>query len=65
MGAHRLLGLIRDVVDWEATCAFYREFGLTETRPGVFASVVGGEQMELREATWPASPDSPAPASPW
>jgi len=53
MGAHRLLGLVRDVVDFEATCAFYREFGLTQTRPGVFASVVGGEQMELREASWP------------
>ena len=39
MGAHRLIGLVRRVVNWDATRAFYREFGLTETREGVFSTV--------------------------
>lgn len=54
MGLHRLLGLVREVPNWETARAFYREFGLTETRPGVFASAVGGEQLELRAASRPA-----------
>lgn len=54
MGAHRLIRLVRDVTEWESTRAFYREFGLTETRPGFFATVTGGEQLELREAARPA-----------
>jgi catechol 2,3-dioxygenase-like lactoylglutathione lyase family enzyme len=54
VGAHRLLSLVRDVTDFDDTCAFYKEFGLDEVRPGVFASAVGGEQLELHEASWPA-----------
>lgn len=54
MGAHRLIRLVRDVINWEDTRAFYREFGLTEVRDGVFSTVVGGEQLVLREADRPA-----------
>lgn len=54
MGAHRVLRLVRNVIDYDATRAFYREFGLTETAPGVFASVCGGDQLELRPAEQPS-----------
>jgi catechol 2,3-dioxygenase-like lactoylglutathione lyase family enzyme len=50
MGLHRVNYLVRDVPDVEATAAFYREFGLKETAPGVFASRVGGDQLFLRPA---------------
>ncbi|MFC0040063.1 VOC family protein [Actinomadura rayongensis] len=49
-----MIRLVRDVVDYDATRTFYREFGLTETTPGTFASAVGGEQLELRPAEVPA-----------
>lgn len=48
MGLHRVNYIVREVPDVEGTSAFYREFGLTETAPGVFASRVGGDQMFLR-----------------
>ena len=48
MGLHRVNYLVRDVPDVERTAAFYREFGLKETAPGVFASRVGGDQLFLR-----------------
>lgn len=54
MSAHRLIGLVRDVVNWDTTRAFYREFGLTESREGVFSSMVAGVQLELRSAHAPA-----------
>jgi catechol 2,3-dioxygenase-like lactoylglutathione lyase family enzyme len=48
MGLHRINYLVRDVPDVEPTAAFYREFGLEETSPGVLASRVGGDQLFLR-----------------
>jgi len=54
VGAHRLLRLVREVPNWDDTRAFYREFGLAEARPGIFASAVGGEQLELRTASRPS-----------
>lgn len=54
MGLHRVNYLIRDVPDVEATAAFYREFGLEETAPGVLASRVGGNQLFLRPTIGPA-----------
>lgn len=54
MGAHRLIGLVRNVVNWDDTRAFYQEFGLSEVREGVFASRTGGEQLEIRRATDPS-----------
>lgn len=50
MGLHRVNYLVRDVPDVEAAAAFYREFGLKETAPGVLASRVGGDQLYLRAA---------------
>lgn len=48
MGLHRVNYLVRDVPDTATTAAFYREFGLRETAPGVLASRVGGDQLFLR-----------------
>ena len=48
MGLHRVNYLVREVPDVEVTSAFYREFGLKETAPGVFATRVGGDQLYLR-----------------
>jgi catechol 2,3-dioxygenase-like lactoylglutathione lyase family enzyme len=48
VGLHRVNYLVRDVPDVEGTAAFYREFGLRETAPGVFASRAGGDQLYLR-----------------
>ena len=53
MPLHRLTHVVRDVPDLELTRAFYREFGLTEDRPGTFSTEVGGEQLVLREASGP------------
>ena len=54
MSAHRLIGMVRDVINWDDTRTFYREFGLTEAGPGAFSSTVGGVQLELRRAETPA-----------
>lgn len=54
MSAHRLIGLVRDVINWDLTRTFYREFGLVETSEGRFSSVSGGMQLELRAADTPA-----------
>lgn len=50
MGLHRLTHIVRDVPNIDVTRAFYREFGLTEDRPGTFSTRVGGEQLHLRPA---------------
>lgn len=47
MALHRLTAITVGVPDVAATAAFYRDFGLTETRPGVLATRDGGEQLEL------------------
>ncbi|WP_169811836.1 VOC family protein [Nocardia sienata] len=54
MVAHRVVRLSRQVPDLEAARRFYRQFGLEETAPGVFASVLGGDQLFLREGPRPA-----------
>ena len=53
MGVHRVIRLVREVPDLATTRAFYAEFGLTETGPGHFATVLGGEQLVLREGPSP------------
>lgn len=47
MGLHRVARLVREVPDLQVASRFYRQFGLVETRPGVFATEVGGEQLIL------------------
>ena len=53
MGLHRVTYVVREVPNFDVSCAFYREFGLEEHEPGVFASRVGGEQLFLRRADRP------------
>lgn len=50
MVAHRVVQLVRDVPDLSLATTFYAEFGLRETVPGTFATVLGGEQLVLRAA---------------
>jgi catechol 2,3-dioxygenase-like lactoylglutathione lyase family enzyme len=50
MALHRLLSVTLGVPDVATAGIFYGDFGLTEARPGVFASANGGEQLRL-EAT--------------
>jgi len=47
MALHRLASVTVAVPDVAATSIFYRDFGLTETAPGVFATALGGEQLRL------------------
>ena len=47
MGVHRLTTITVGVPDVATTARFYREFGLTETAPGVFNTTDGGEQLRL------------------
>ena len=48
MGIHRVMQLVREVPNLPLTRTFFREFGLEETAPGRFSTVVGGEQLVLR-----------------
>jgi catechol 2,3-dioxygenase-like lactoylglutathione lyase family enzyme len=50
MAIHSLARVEMAVPDVEATSRFYRDFGLVETRPGVFASASGGEQLFIEQA---------------
>jgi catechol 2,3-dioxygenase-like lactoylglutathione lyase family enzyme len=50
MALHRMNAITLGVPDVAATTAFYRDFNLTETAPGVFATADGGEQLRLIEA---------------
>jgi catechol 2,3-dioxygenase-like lactoylglutathione lyase family enzyme len=50
MALHRLTTLTIGVPDVAATAAFYRDFGLAETAPGVLATRDGGEQLRLVSA---------------
>jgi catechol 2,3-dioxygenase-like lactoylglutathione lyase family enzyme len=47
MGLHRLSSITVGVPDVAACAAFYRDFGLTELRPGALATRDGGEQLRL------------------
>ena len=51
MALHRLTTITLGVPDVGTAAAFYREFGLVETAPGVFATAHGGEQLRLLPAT--------------
>lgn len=50
MSLHGLADMTLGVPNIEATKQFYREFGLSETSPGTFASADGGEQLHVVEA---------------
>ena len=51
MALHRLLSVTLGVPDVPAAATFYRDFGLTESRPGTFATTAGGDQLRLEPAT--------------
>jgi len=50
MPLHRLISITVGLPDVAGASAFYRDFGLTETTPGRFATLHGGEQLELVSA---------------
>jgi catechol-2,3-dioxygenase len=50
MALHRMNSVTIGVPNVEQTAEFYRDFNLTETSPGVFASVDGGDQLRLVHA---------------
>jgi catechol 2,3-dioxygenase-like lactoylglutathione lyase family enzyme len=47
MALHRMNSVTIGVPDVDTTAAFYREFGLTETKPAVFSTPDGGDQLRL------------------
>lgn len=47
MALHRMNSVTIGVPNVEETAEFYRDFNLTETSPGVFASADGGDQLKL------------------
>ncbi len=47
MSLHRMNSVTVGVPDVAATSAYYNDFGLTETKPGVFATPDGGEQLRI------------------
>jgi len=47
MALHRLTAISIGVPEVAPVAAFYRDFGLTETAPGVLATREGGEQLRL------------------
>ena len=47
MSLHRMNSITIGVPDVAKTAEFYRDFNLTETSPGVFATADGGEQLRL------------------
>jgi len=47
MALHRMNSVTIGVPNVDDTRAFYRDFNLTETAPGVFASADGGEQLRI------------------
>jgi len=50
MSLHRLRSITIGVPSVDAVCAFYRDFGLAETRPGHFETADGGEQLCIAAA---------------
>jgi catechol 2,3-dioxygenase-like lactoylglutathione lyase family enzyme len=47
MSLHRINSVTIGVPDVEKTSEFYRDFGMTEATPGLFATADGGEQLRL------------------
>jgi catechol 2,3-dioxygenase-like lactoylglutathione lyase family enzyme len=47
MPLHGLAQAVVGVPDVDASSAFYEEFGLTQVSPGCFATLEGGEQLQL------------------
>src|SRR5690349_14252494 len=47
MALHRMNSVTIGVPNVDDVRAFYRDFNLTETSPGVFASADGGEQLRV------------------
>lgn len=47
MALHRMQSITIGVPNVDDTRAFYRDFNLTETAPGVFATADGGEQLRI------------------
>jgi catechol 2,3-dioxygenase-like lactoylglutathione lyase family enzyme len=50
MSLHRLRSIAVGVPDVAPVCAFYRDFGLSETAPGRFETADGGEQLRIAAA---------------
>ena len=50
MALHRINSITIGVPNVEETRAFYRDFNLAETTPGVFATADGGEQLRIVES---------------
>jgi len=50
MSLHRLRSITIGVPGADAVRAFYRDFGLVETRPGCFETLDGGEQLRVEPA---------------
>lgn len=50
MALHRMNSVTIGVPNVEETAAFYRDFNLTESAPGVFASADGGDQLRIVHA---------------
>ena len=50
MPLHRLASITIGVPSPAPVCAFYRDFGLAETKPGRFESADGGEQLRIETA---------------
>jgi catechol 2,3-dioxygenase-like lactoylglutathione lyase family enzyme len=50
MTLHRIGSITIGVPDVAKTSEFYRDFGMTESAPGVFATADGGEQLRLVRA---------------
>ncbi|MFD2414876.1 VOC family protein [Amycolatopsis pigmentata] len=53
MAVHRIVSLVREVPDLLLARSFFVEFGLEETAPGRFSTVLGGEQLILRSGAAP------------
>ena len=47
MPIHRISSITIGVPDVDKTAEFYRDFGMTETAPGQFATADGGEQLRI------------------
>ena len=50
MALHRMNSVTIGVPNVDDTRAFYRDFNLTETGPGVFATADGGDQLKIVHA---------------
>src|SRR2546429_8704865 len=50
MALHRMNSVTVGVPNVAETAAFYRDFNLTESAPGVFASADGGDQLRIVHA---------------